>query len=239
MLMNGERNWNLRYILIQWPEDLDIQYEKSSGKTRAQLKVSLDFLNAIQKPHYITEIGKERIRRAGDKIKAQIEAENRKLQPNEEPKEVPDIGFRVFRTADTNIRWTYEALKEGQIEVDEFTLTDKEKLDFMPGYTDIDVVYEILLRQRDIPLSEKVEQTDIGERTYRFAHIYVVCLDEKITEDMVQKLSAMEPAPIKYIFRDSAFDDDISLKDETVRRLEAYIARNRGEEKKAYTVEFI
>lgn len=239
MLMNSERNWNLRYILIQWPEDLDIQYEKSSGKTHTQLKVSVDFLNGIQKPHYITEIGKERIRRAGDKIKAQTEAENRKLQPNEEPKKIPDIGFRVFRTADTNIRWTYEALKEGQIEVDELTLTDKEKLDFMPGYTDIDVVYEILLRQRDIPLSEKVEQTDIGERTYRFAHIYVVCLDEKVTEDMVQKLSAMEPAPIKYIFRDSAFDDDISLKDETIRRLEAYIARNRGEEKKAYTVEFI
>jgi len=41
------------------------------------------------------------------------------------------------------------------------------------------------------------------------------------------------------VFRDSAFDDNISLKDETIRRLEAYIARNSGEQKKAYTVEFI
>jgi len=49
----------------------------------------------------------------------------------------------------------------------------------------------------------------------------------------------VEPTPIKYVLRDSAFDDNISLKDETIRRLDAYISRNTGEQKKAYTVEFI
>ena len=149
-----------------------------------------------------------------------------------------DIGFRVFRTADTNIRWTHDALK-GQLDLDESSLSDKDKLDFMPYATDLNVVYEVLLRQRDIPLSSNVDKLDIGERTYIFADSYVVCLDETVTAELVEKLAAIEPTPIKYVFRDSAFDDDISLKDETVRRLEAYIARNSGESKKAYTVEFI
>jgi adenine-specific DNA-methyltransferase len=127
----------------------------------------------------------------------------------------------------------------GQMNIDESMLSEKDQLDFMQGFTDIDVVYEILLRQRDIPLSATVEKLDIGTRTYMFADAYVVCLDESITPALVEQLAAIEPTPIKFVLRDSAFDDNISLKDETIRRLEAYIARNSGEQKKAYTVEFI
>jgi len=106
----------------------------------------------------------------------------------------------------------------------------------MPVYTDVDVVYEILLRQRDIPLSAKIEKLVIGERTYMFADAYIVCLDDSVNVELVEALAAVEPTPIKYVFRDSAFEDNTSLKDETIRRLEAYIARNSGEHKKAYTV---
>ena len=90
-----------------------------------------------------------------------------------------------------------------------------------------------------IPLSSKVEKLDIGYRTYIFADAYVVCLDETVSVDLVEALAAVEPTPIKYVLRDSAFDDNISLKDETIRRLDAYISRNTGDQKKAYTVEFI
>ncbi len=216
MQLNAEDGGNRKYIMVQYPETTD---------------------NAEYPT--ICELGKERIRRAGEKIKADIEDANRQVKLGEEPKAVPDIGFRVFRTADTNIRWTHEALKDGQMELNESMLSDKEKLDFMPGFTDIDVVYEVLLRQRDIPLSAKVERTSIGTRTYLFADAYIVCLDDDVTRDMVEQLAAIEPTPIKYVFRDSAFNDDISLKDETVRRLSAYIARNSGDNKRTYTVEFI
>lgn len=221
MQLNAEDGGNRKFIMVQYPEVCD---EKSEA---AKAGYST-----------ICEIGKERIRRAGEKIKAEAEAANAQVKLGEEPKQVPDIGFRVFRTADTNIRWTHEAVM-GQLELDERILSDKDRLDFMPGYTDIDVVYEVLLRQRDIPLSAKVEKLSIGQRTYLFADAYVVCLDEKVTVELVEALAAVEPTPIKYVFRDSAFEDNISLKDETVRRLEAYIARNSGEQKKAYTVEFI
>ena len=223
MQLNAEDSGNRRFIMVQYPE---VCAEGSEAR-----KADYETLCGI---------GKERIRLAGEKIKAEVENANAQLKPGEEPKQIPDIGFRVFRVADTNIRWTHEALFG-----DEKRLyymaghTNKEKLDFMPGYTDIDVVYEILLRQRDIPLSAKLEKLDIGKRTYMFADAYVVCLDDSVSVKLVEELAAVEPTPIKYVFRDSAFDDNISLKDETIRRLQAYIARNSGERKKTYTVEFI
>ena len=222
MQLNAEDRGNRKFIMVQLPETCDEKSEAAKARYKN-----------------ICEIGKERIRRSGDKIKSEIEAANAKTKLSEEPKQVPDIGFKVFRVANTNIRWTHEVLKKQQVEIDESMLSDKEKLDFMPGCNDINIVYEILLRQSDIPLSSEVEKLNIGNRTYLFADAYVVCLDDNVTKEMVEEMAAIEPTPIKYVFRDSAFNDDISLKDETVRRLEAYIARNNSNQKKAYAVEFI
>lgn len=181
----------------------------------------------------ICEIGKERIRRAGDKI---VE-ENK----DKEGIENLDIGFKVFRVGDTNLRWNnYSNMNLEQTYLEKNNICDKDKLDFMPGTKDIDVVYEILLRQRDIPLSSKIEKlSEIGDRTYIFSESYVVCLEENITEELINKLAAIKPLPIKFYFRDSAFNDDIELKDYSIRELEALVAKNTGEDNNSYTVEFI
>ena len=186
----------------------------------------------------ICEIGKERIRRAGKKIKEEIETANAQLKIGEEPKLVPDIGFKVFRTADTNIKWNlYDTL--GQLDTSAMSHTP-DLADFTMGFNDIDVVYEVMLRQKDVPLSSTLETlTDIGSRTYLYGSAYLVCLETEITEELIDKLAALDPLPIKFVFRDSAFKDDINLKDETFRRLKNLIERNSGLEKKSYTVEFI
>ena len=67
----------------------------------------------------------------------------------------------------------------------------------------------------------------------------MVCLEITITEDLVSKLAKLDPLPIKFIFRDLTFKDDISLKDETFRKLKALIEKNAGASKPTYTVEFI
>lgn len=156
----------------------------------------------------------------------------------EEPKQVPDIGFKVFRTADTNIKWNlYDEL--GQIDTATMAHTP-DLADFTQGFTDIDVVYEVMLRQKDVPLSATLETlTDIGRRTYLYGSAYLVCLETEITEAIIDKLAALDPLPIKFVFRDSAFKDDINLKDETFRRLKNLIERNAGNKKTTYTVEFI
>lgn len=174
----------------------------------------------------ICDMGTERIRRAGDRIK------------QEHPDADIDIGFKVFRTADTNIKWN-SLMDLGQIDISQLEYTP-DLLDFMPDVKDIDIVYELMLRQRDVALSEKMEQlSDIGDRTYLYASSYLVCLETEITENLVSKLAELDPLPIKFIFRDSAFKDDIALKDETFRRLKALIEKNAGTNKPTYTVEFI
>lgn len=239
MKLNAEDRGNRKFIMVQLSEETD----KKSEAYKAGYK-------------NICEIGKERIRRAGERIKE----ENK----DKEGIEDLDIGFKVFRVSDTNIRWNYEkedlktlsnevtirsseeqttfdfiAATNHQVNLDD-TVSAKDRLDFMPGAKDIDIVYEILLRQRDIPLSAKVELLeDIGKRTYIFADSYLVCLEEDITVELIEKLAELNPLPIKFILRDSAFGDDIALKDEAYRRLKALIERNSGESKKTYTVEFI
>ena len=155
----------------------------------------------------------------------------------EEPKKVPDIGFKVFKVDDTNIKW-YDL--ENFNEESQYSFDDPDSLDFVLGSNDIDIVYEIMLRQNDVPLSESLEVlTDIGNRTYLYASTYLICLETEITEQMVEKLASLEPLPIKFVFRDSAFKDNISLKDETFRKLRSLIERNSGESKVSYRVEFI
>lgn len=239
MKLNNQDCGNRKYIMIQLPEATS----KKSEAYKAGYK-------------NICQIGRKRIDKAGDKITE----ENK----DKEGIEDLDIGFKVFRVGDTNIRWNYEkedlktlsnevtirsseeqttfdfiAATNNQVNLDE-TVSAKDRLDFMPGFKDIDIVYEILLRQRDIPLSAKVELLeDIGKRTYIFADSYLVCLEEDITVELIEKLAELNPLPIKFILRDSAFGDDIALKDEAYRRLKALIERNSGESKKTYTVEFI
>lgn len=178
----------------------------------------------------ICEIAKERIRQAGDRILA----ENQKADGIKNL----DIGFKVFRTANTNIKWNlYDEV--GQIDTETMAHTP-DLADFTQEFNDIDVVYEVMLRQKDVPLSSTLETlTDIGSRTYLYGSAYLVCLETEITEELIDKLAALDPLPIKFIFRDSAFKDDINLKDETFRRLKNLIERNAGKNKPTYTVEFI
>ena len=203
MKKNLEDQGNRKFILVQLPE-------------------------TSKSPEYnnLCEIGKERIRRAGEKIK------------QENPEADIDIGFKVFRVADTNIKWN-SLMDTGQLNLSQIENTP-DLVDFMPDAKDVDIVYELMLRQRNVALSETLEQlSDIGNRTYLYASSYLVCLETEITVELINKLAELDPLPIKFIFRDSAFKDDIALKDETFRRLKALIEKNAGNSKFTYTVEFI
>lgn len=225
---NVKADCNVHFIMIQYPE-LTYVFDKDGNKVeKAETKEAFDvgFEN-------ICEIGKERIRRAAKKIH------------EDNPDAKFDDGFKVFEVADTNIRWN-TADDEEIKRLDEADYgNDKERIDFTKGYTDIDVVYEIMLRQFDIPLSTPVEKLpQVSDRTYIFADAVVVCLEPEITTGLIEKLAAIEPTPAKFVLRDSAFNDDIQLKDVSFRRLSALIKNHQTEEERKskynnYTVEFI
>lgn len=230
MKLNIQDTGNRTCICVQLPEPTEENSE------------AYKFLKEINKPTNICEIGKERIRRAGQKIKEEIEQNNVQLKLGEEQKQLPDIGFKVFRVGETTLNWEKLRLQGKDMYHDYIAGTsEKDKLDFTPDFqNDLNVVYEIMLRQEGLPLTSTIEKlTDIGSRTYLVADSYLISLEENVTPEMIEKLSALNPLPIKFVFRDSAFDDDIAFKDETFRKLNALIDKNTSDEKKTYTVEFI
>ncbi len=208
MQLNSEDNGNRKFIMVQLPE---LCNEKSEA-----------YKNSYKN---ICEIGKERIRRAGEKIKE----ENK----DKEGIESLDIGFKVFRVSDTNIRWISEAIKcnDGVEEKDIITQEElrenesyKDRLDFNPWFTDLDVVYEMMLKRQDIELTERIEKLSyIGDRTYLVGYTILVCLEENITKEMVRKISEIETSLSWIVFRDSAFEDDINLKTNTINLLRTLI----------------
>lgn len=209
MKVNAEDGGNRKFIMVQYPEICGEDSE--AGKN--------GYAN-------LCKLGEERIRLAGDAIKKEM------------PNANIDVGFKTFKLEYTNIKWN-SLMDGGQLNLSQIETTP-DLVDFMPGSNDIDIVYELMLRQRDVPLSESLEQlTDIGDRTYLYASSFLVCLETKITEKLISKLAELDPLPIKFIFRDSAFKDDIALKDETFRRLKALVEKNAGTNKPTYIVEFI
>lgn len=199
---------NNRFIMVQVPEPTS---EKSNAYKEGYSN--------------ICELGEERIRRVGDKLKANSNTDF-------------DDGFKVFYVKDSNIKWN-SLMEMGQLDITQLETTP-DQIDFVQGFNDIDVVYELILRQRGVELSESVEKLDdIGERTYLYADSYLICLETELSAEIIEKISMLDPVPIKFFFRDSAFKDDIAFKDETFRRLKALVEKNTGETKTVYTVEFI
>ena len=216
MQLNAEDGGNRKFIMVQLPEVCDEKSEAAKAGYRT-----------------ICEIGKERIRRAAKKIH------------NDNPNAKFDDGFKVFEVADTNIKWN-TVNDEDITSLNEMDYgTDKDRIDFTKGYTDIDVVYEIMLRQYNIPLSTPIEKLpQVSDRTYIFADAVVVCLEPEISTELIEKLAAVEPTPAKFVLRDSAFNDDIELKDVSFRRLSSLIRTHQTEEERKskynnYVVEFI
>lgn len=229
MKQNAEDGLRRKYILVQLPEHT-YKYDKN-GDIVAKEEYSAAFNAGYQT---ICEVGKERIRKAVKKIH------------EDNPEANFDDGFKVFEVADTNIKWNAADDNEVLTLADmDNSISDKDKIDFNKGYNDIDVVYEVMLRQFDIPLSTPIEKiSSVSDRTYIFADAVVVCLEPEIDEQLIERLAAIEPTPAKFVLRDSAFNDDIELKDVSFRRLSALIANHQTEEERKskynnYTVEFI
>jgi adenine-specific DNA-methyltransferase len=241
MRLNAEDGVKRQYIMVQFPE-------LCSEGTVA--------LNSHCKT--IADIGRERIRRVGDAVRESVRSmqnkgngpdyfantDDTRTQAEQNPFGVDpdslDIGFKAFRIEDTKINWIRKDLKGEELTFQ--GMGNQDELGFVPGFTDEDIVYEVMLRQSNIPLTEAITQPVSGKggkRTYLYGASYLICLEETVTRELIETLASLEPTPLKYIFRDSAFGKDIALKDETFRRLNAEIARNHGEKGSAYTVEFL
>lgn len=190
MRLNAEDGGDRRFIMVQLPE-------VCGEKTEAY---KAGYKN-------ICEIGKERIRRAGEKIKAQIEEENAQLKIDEEPKKVPDIGFRVFKLDSSN-------LKKWQPDYDDLEKTLLDSIEnYVEGRSELDVVYEIILKM-GLDLTYPVDELDVnGRKIYSVAFgALMICLDDHITKEiadgMISLYQEYQPELWKVVFKDNGFEND-------------------------------
>ena len=190
MQLNAEDGGNRRFIMVQLPEPC-------AEKTEAY---KAGYQN-------ICEIGKERIRRAGEKIKQEIEAENAQLKMGEDPKKVPDIGFKVFKLDSSN-------LKKWQPDYDDFNQSLLDSIDnYVEGRTELDVVYEIMLKM-GLELTYPLATCTVKDKNiYVIAYgALMICLDHEITTDVAHEMIRLheeyQPEIWQVVFKDNGFASD-------------------------------
>ena len=172
MQLNAEDNGNRKFIMVQLPEPCD---EKSEA-------YKADYKN-------ICEISKERIRRAGDKIKSESPMTTQDL----------DIGFRVLKLDDTNMKDVYYAPDD----YDQGMLAGLES-NIKDDRTDLDLLFGCLI-DWGLPLSlpytsEQIEGCTV--HTYNDGDL-IACFDANVPESVVKKIAQRKP--LRAVFRDSGF----------------------------------
>lgn len=185
MQLNAEDGGNRQFICVQLPE---LCNEKSEA-------YKAGYKN-------ICEIGKERIRRAGAKIKESSPLTTHKL----------DTGFKVFKLDTSNLtEWDSTPTQDEQIVAQRFSLFNET---IKTDRSDLDVVYEVMLRM-GIPLDYKVIPTEINDKkAYSIGDdcLVLVCLDygkDGITPEDIKEMCELVPA--KIVSSEQAFKDSSAL----------------------------
>lgn len=194
MEQNAKDTGTRRYILVQIPEPFDPVDENQ--------KAAIEYCDKLGKPRNIAELTKERLRRAGKKIK------------DENPMFAGDVGFRVYKLDTSNIR-TWEPNRD---DLDQTLLDHQEHL--KAGRIEADILSELLLKL-GIDLCVPIESKTIAGKVVHSigGGVLIACLAEQITRAEVEPLAqgiiawheALAPAgDTTCVFRDSAFADDVA-----------------------------
>ena len=169
MELNAEVGGSRRYIMVQLPEPCD---EKSEAYKAGY--------------ETIAEIGKERIRRAGKKIKEEIGAEI-------------DYGFRVYKMDSSNMKDVYYRPDE----LDQ-NLLDKLESNIKEDRTSLDLLTQVML-EAGLELSLPIETNEINGKEVHFVagNSLVACFDEDVDEQLIKQIAKIQP--LKVVFRDNSF----------------------------------
>ena len=173
MKMNVEKQKHCPFIMVQLPEHISEKKKEQGYET-------------------VCEIGKERIRRAGKKIKEKSPLTTQDL----------DTGFRVLKLDSTNMQDIYYSPKDIS-QADLFSQVDNVK----PDRTGEDLLFQVML-ELGATLDSKIETTTVAGKTiYKVAKGYLVaCFDPDVTDEVVKAIAQMQPAYA--VLRDTSMKDD-------------------------------
>ena len=173
MKLNAEDGGNRKFIMVQLPEKTD---EKSEA-------YKAGYKN-------ICEIGKERIRRAGKKIKEEAGLSAQNL----------DTGFRVLKLDSSNMEDVYYTPQEFELQS---LFNENVKAD----RTNEDLLFQVML-DLGIELSAKIENKQIAEKNVHFVdnNYLVACFDRDVNESTITEIAKLQP--IYFVMRDASATND-------------------------------
>lgn len=194
MMLNSRDGLKRRYCLVQLPEPID--GDDSEQKAAAVL------CDKLGKPRNIAELTKERLRRAGKRIR------------EENPMFAGDLGFRVFKLDSSNIR-TWDPDRDNLEQTLEASVEHLKT-----GRSEMDVLYELLLKL-GLDLCVPIDKRSIAGKDVHSVGggVLMVCLAVQVTREEAEPLAlgivewhnVLKPAgDTTCVFRDSAFADDVA-----------------------------
>lgn len=170
---NAEKDTHCKFIMVQLPEEVSETKKDQGYKT-------------------ICEIGKERIRRAGKKIKEE--------NADKEGIDKLDIGFRVLKLDSSNMQDVYYTPQE-------FTMNDLFADNVKPDRTAEDLLFQTML-DLGVELSATIEQRTMNGKQVFFVNdnYLVACFDTDITEETIKAIAKLKP--YYFVMRDSSLASD-------------------------------
>lgn len=212
---------NRKFILVQFPENLNESLKKATKDSVKTLQTAISYLQKRELPHLLTEIGKERIRLRGKKIleeqKAKAEKEGR-LFGEEEAKKL-DTGFKVFKLDSSNINaWDSDP---DNLE----TALNNSLFNIKTDRSEDDLLYEILIKY-GIELTEKINRHGIDGKTVYEIGVgsLIVCLADSLSTAVADGIGKLykEVSPegvegnCRVVFKEAGFNGSDEVKTNTL-----------------------
>lgn len=224
MQLNAEDGGNRKFIMVQVREDLETML--ISSKTKETIMNAINECEKLNLPHNICEIGKERIRRAGKKIKDDrnitIDVDKSKLMQrtlledgsfddkyalkttkyDDDILDNLDTGFRVLKCDSSNMKDVYYNPSDYTASLFD-TLEDNIKDDRTPE----DLLFQVML-DLGVLLSSKIEETVIGgKKVFNVADNYLIaCFDKDVTDETITEIAKKKP--YYFVMRDNSMAND-------------------------------
>ena len=189
--LNQGDNGNRHFIMVQLPEPTaeDSEAFKAGYKN-------------------IANIGKERIRRVITKIKTEQEQPAEQKTLLDEPKNLEDLGFRVFKLGTSNFTvWDGIVPANGKVEKQIELFIDH----IDPHSTDEEILYELLLKSGFALTTPVAEKKIAGKKVYSIDdNALLICLEHDLTKDLIVKMAEIKPA--RAICLDTGFKNNDQLR---------------------------
>lgn len=181
-----------KYILVQLKEDIDPMLNSASANAKRVAENAVAVLDELRRPHIIPELAKERIRRAGKKIKDENPLTTQNL----------DTGFRVLKCDTSNMKDVYYSPADFDMNLLDL-IADNIKEDRTPE----DLLFQVML-DLGVELSSKIEETTIGgKKVFDVADGFLIaCFDKDVNDETIKAIAQKQP--YYFVMRDSSLAND-------------------------------